>query len=113
MSFFDIVKALLPLLVIVGLLYGVMVFVKRYGISVKGKKSNAVSIDLISTQMIMPKKFISVVRIDDRLLVLGVSDQSITLLKEMDKTVDVTPKPSFDTDKNNFLDLLKKNIGMK
>ena len=113
MSFLDIVKALIPLLVIVALLYGVLVFVKRYGISVKGKKSGAVLIDVVSTQMIMPKKFISVVRVEDRLLVLGVSDQSITLLKEMDKPVDNTPKPSFEADKNNFLDLLKKNLGMK
>lgn len=113
MTFLEIAKALLPLLLLVGLLYGVLVFVKRYGISIKGKKSAAVSIDVISTQMIMPKKFISVVRIEDRMLVLGVSEQSITLLKEIDKQVDITPKASFNVDKNNFLDLLKKNLGMK
>ena len=113
MSFLDIVKALIPLLVIIGLLYGVLVFVRRYGISVKGKKSGAVSIDVISTQMIMPKKFISVIKIEDRLLVLGVSEQSITLIKEMDKSVEINSKPALDTDKNNFLDLLKKNLGMK
>ncbi len=113
MSFLDIVKALLPLLLIVGLLYGALVFVKRYGISVRGKKSGAVSIDVISTQMIMPKKFISIVRVEDKLLVLGISDQSITFLKEMDKPYEAVSKPSFETDKNNFLDLLKKNLGMK
>jgi len=113
MSFLDIAKALIPLLLIVGLLYGALLFIKRYGISVKGKKSSAVSIDVISTQMIMPKKFISVIRVEDKLLVLGVSEQSITLIKEMDKTFEAETKPSFGTEKNNFLDLLKKNLGMK
>lgn len=113
MSFWEIVKAFIPLLFIVGLLYGVLVFIRRYGVNGKGKKSGSVSIDVISSQMIMPKKYISVVRVEDRLLVLGVSEQSITLLKELEQTAQVNNNSGYDEDKSNLLDILKKNLGMK
>ena len=117
MSFFEILKAFLPLVLIVGLLYGVLFFVKKYGISFKGKKFNTVPIDVLNSQMIMPKKFISVVRVENNLLVLGVSEHSITLLKELDlppeKIEETNTKSPYGMDKNNFLDVLKKNLGMK
>ncbi len=113
MSFLDIIKAFIPLIVIVGLLYGVLVFIKKYGISLKGNKPGSVPINVISSQMIMPKKFISVVKVADKLLILGVSDGSITLLKELDQPDE--PVDSFipKNVKNNFVDLLKKNLGIR
>ena len=113
MSFFDIVKAFIPLVVIIGLLYGVLVFIKKYGISIKGNKPGSIPINVLSSQMIMPKKFISVVKVADKLLILGVSDGSITLLKELEQTPE--PENSFlpQNVKNNFVDLLKKNLGIR
>ncbi|MCL5030699.1 MAG: flagellar biosynthetic protein FliO [Bacteroidetes bacterium] len=113
MSFLDIVKALLPLVVIVGLLYGVLLFIKKYGISFKGNKSGSVSINVLSSQMIMPKKFISVVRVEDKLLVLGVSDNSITLLKELEYTGELENPYSPEESKKSFVELLKKNLGIR
>ncbi len=113
MTFLDIVKAFIPLIVIVGLLYGVLVFVKKYGISFKGNKHSNIPISVLSSQMIMPKKFISVVKVADKLLILGVSDGSITLLKELEQPAE--PEGSFIPKevKNNFVDLLKKNLGIR
>ena len=113
MTFFDIVKAFIPLIVIIGLLYGVLVFVKKYGISIKGSKHSSIPISVLSSQMIMPKKFISVVKVSDKLLILGVSDGSITLLKELEQPEE--PESPFVTGevKNNFVDLLKKNLGIR
>ncbi len=113
MSFLDIIKAFIPLILIVGLLYGVLVFIKKYGISLKGNKPGSVPISVISSQMIMPKKFISVVKVDDKLLILGVSEGSITLLKELNQPEE--PGNSFipKDPKNNFIDLLKKNLGIR
>ncbi len=113
MSFLDILKAIVPLILIVGLLYGVLFFIKKYGISFKGNKKGSVSINVISSHMIMPKKFISVVKVDDKLLVLGVSDHSISLLKELDQPEELCDTFSDKDNKTNFLDLLKKNIGLK
>ena len=113
MSFFDIVKALLPLVVIVGLLYGVLLFIKKYGVSLKGNKAGSVSINVLSSQMIMPKKFISVVKVEDKLLVLGVSENSITLLKELENTDELENPYLTAESKNSFVDLLKKNLGIR
>ena len=113
MSFLDVVKAFIPLVIIVCLLYGVLIFIKKFGAPFKGNKPGSVPIKVLSSQMIMPKKFISVIEVEDKLLVLGVSEGSITLLKELensDKTFDspITPKSE-----NNFLDILKKNLGLR
>ena len=113
MTFLDIVKAIIPLVLIVGMLYGVLFFVKKFGISFKGNKKGSVAINVISSHMIMPKKYISVVKVDDKLLVLGVSEHSISLLKEMDQPEDLSKTFSDNDNKSNFLDLLKKNIGLK
>jgi len=113
MSFFEIVKAFIPLVLIVGLLYGVLLFVKKYGISIKGKKSSLVSINVIGSHMIMPKKFISVVKVEDKLLILGISEHSITLLKEMEQPDRPIDEHIYDDEKNNFITVLKKNLGLK
>lgn len=113
MTFIEIIKAIIPLLVIVGLLYGVLFFIKKYGVSFKGKRNGSVNINVLSSQMIMPKKYISVVRVDDKLLVLGVSENSISLLKELDKSLEESKPYAANVEKNNFLDLLKKNLGLK
>lgn len=113
MSLFDIIKTLIPLFLIVALMYGVLVFVKKYGIKINGNKTGSIHINVISSQMIMPKKYISVVKVEDKLLVLGVSEQSITLLKELNQTEDPLKPNTTIHEKMNFLDSLKKNLGLK
>lgn len=111
MQIMDIVSAIIPFIVIVALLYGVLFFIKKYGTNLKKSKSGSVSIKVISSQMIMPKKYISIVKIEDKLLVLGVSENSVTLLKEMDDELKPNVKTDENEEKNNFFDILKKNLG--
>jgi flagellar protein FliO/FliZ len=113
MSFLDIVKAFIPLIIIVGLLYGVMLFIKKYGASIKGNKGGLIPIKVLSTQMIMPKKFISIVKVDNKLLVLGVSENSINLLKELERTVEVEETSYVPKNDNNLINILRKNLGLK
>ena len=113
MSLIDIVKAFIPLIIIIVLLYGVLLLVKKYGTSFKGNKYSVVPIKVLSSQMIMPKKFISIVRVEDKLLVLGVSDNSITLLKELEPSEEAEEIPNHQKNDNNFLDLLRKNLGLR
>ena len=113
MSFFEIIKAFIPLVLIIGLLYGVLLFVKKYGISIKGKRSSLVAINVISSHMIMPKKFISIVKVEDKLLILGISEHSITLLKEIEPPTKPVDEQIYDDEKNNFIAVLKKNLGLK
>jgi flagellar protein FliO/FliZ len=82
MSFFEILKLIFPLLIICLMLYGLLVLVKKYSFKRGGKA--LLDIKVINNQMIMPKKFLSVVKVKDKLLILGVSETNITLLKEID-----------------------------
>ena len=111
MSFFDIIKALLPVILLVSLLYALLYYVKKSGFKMGKKENGLIKCSVVSTKMIMPKKYITVVKIKGKLLVLGVSEHSINMLKEFD---DDTP-PVQDVHNNssagqNFLQILKKNL---
>ncbi len=112
MTLLTVVKAIVPLIFILGLLYAVLWAVKKYSFSFNGKKSG--NIKVLSTQMILPKKYISLVKIEDKVLVLGVSEHSVNLLKELDHVPeDIGRQINAEVDKDNFIGLLRKNLGMK
>jgi flagellar protein FliO/FliZ len=117
MSFFEIIKVFLPLILIVGLLYMLLRFVKKSGFSINkrvSKISKNYNVQVVNTQMIMPKKFISIVKIKDKLLVLGVSENSINMLKEFDYELEPEEKTSAEPgETNNFLTILKRNLGIR
>ena len=108
MSFFEIVKLIFPLLLISLLLYGLLVFVKKY--SFKRGGNSLQNIKVLSNQMIMPKKFLSVVRVKDKLLILGVSENNINLLKEIDADESDLINPNSTNQNQSFADLFKKYL---
>jgi len=114
MSFFDIIKAVIPLIIMIGLLYGVLYFVKKYSMPYGGKKLKSVKINVLSTQAIMPKKYLSIVQVQGKVLLIGVSDHSINLIKELDgidwEEEESNMQPLV---KNNFIEQLKKNLGLR
>jgi flagellar protein FliO/FliZ len=113
MSFFDVVKSFVPLVIILGLLFGVLILVRRHSFSLSGKKSRSLNIDILTNQLILPKKYLSVVRVLDKVLVLGISENSITLLKELDyNAIETNDIVKLET-KPNFMDILKQNLGIR
>jgi flagellar protein FliO/FliZ len=118
MGLFDILGAFVPLIIVVALLYGVLVFVRKYGYNLRGKEYTAIDIKVVSTKMIMPKKYVSVIKVDDKLLVVGVTDNSINLLKELEDTeLFHAPRepqlPAMPGGIGGIIDIFKKNLGMK
>lgn len=115
MSFFEIIKTVLPLLFLLGFLYLVLYFVKKYSFSFKSKNIKLLNVSVLATQMILPKKFVSIIKVQDKLLVLGVSEASITLLKELDYNGELEQESMLANgiDKPNFTDIFKKNLGIK
>jgi flagellar protein FliO/FliZ len=114
MSFWDIINVIIPLAVMFGLLYGALWLVKRYTMPFSGKQRQSVKINVLSTQAIMPKKYLSVVKIQDKILLLGVSDHSVNLIKELDGIeFDAEKEGENPLIKNNFTDILKKNLGLR
>ncbi len=113
MSISDLLKAALPLVLILGLLFGAMMLLKKYSFRGKRKDLGILKIRVLNNKMIMPKKFISVVRIEDKLLVLGLSESSITLLKEFNLPEDDGTVAETAQGDESFFAVLKKNIGMR
>lgn len=81
MGLLDIIKLIFPLLLIIGLLFGLLLLVKK--IQFKGGRIIQANIKVVHTLMLMPKKYMSFVKINDKIVVLGVSDHNITLIKEL------------------------------
>jgi flagellar protein FliO/FliZ len=109
----DIVNTILPLFLILGLLFLALVMIRKYSFSINRKKTNLLKIEVMNNHLILPKKYISVVRVEDKLFLLGISEGNVTLLKEYDY------KPTDDKDTNpgdikqTFKDLLKQNLGLR
>ena len=113
MSFIDVLKMLGPIVLILGLLYSVLLLVRKYTFPLKGKQGGSCKIDVLNTQMILPKKYVSVIKVEDKMLVLGISENSINLLKELDYQEEEFFEDTEQTKPANFLELLKSNFTNK
>ncbi|KAB2847174.1 MAG: flagellar biosynthetic protein FliO [Melioribacteraceae bacterium] len=110
----DILQIFFVLFVLLGVMYAMLYLVKKYLFTFDKRASKLVNISVLSTQVLMPKKYISVVKIREKVYVLGVSDNSITLLdKQEDFTKDLLDEETNPSEKKNFLDMLKQNMGRK
>ncbi|MGE5352854.1 MAG: flagellar biosynthetic protein FliO [Acidobacteriota bacterium] len=120
MEFWNILKIIFLLILILGLMYGTLYLARKYFFTFDKSTKKLVKIKVLSTQMLLPKKYIQVVQVHDKILVLGVSDNSINLLQELNGPVtarlveEETSRNDFkDNFKDNFVEILKKNLGMK
>jgi flagellar protein FliO/FliZ len=113
MSFIDIIKSIVPLVLILGLLFGILILVKRHSFSLNGKKIKNINVSVLFNQVILPKKYLSFVKIKDKLLVLGISENNITLLKEFDYDDFDNDEIDKDRTKLNFVEILKQNLGIR
>ncbi len=112
-NIWDILKALFPLVIIIGILYLVLRYVRKFYAPVKGINVSNYEIKVLATQMIMPKKYVSILKIKDKILVVGMSENSMSLLKELEleegDKIDTTQL----AEKNSFVDLFRKNLSLK
>ncbi len=113
MNYWDIVKVFLILFLMLGVMYGMLYLLKKYFFSYAGRNASSLKINVMATQTIMPKKFISIVKIDDKIYLLGVSENSINLIDKLEGIPDDTPANLEGAEKPNFLQLLKKNMGLR
>jgi flagellar protein FliO/FliZ len=113
MSIIEIIKSFIPLILIFGLLFGVLILVKKYSFSLNGKKTNLLNINVLFNQMILPKKYLSVVRVENKLLILGISENNISLLKELEYNPAQPNETNIKDNKQNLINIFKQNLGMK
>ncbi len=113
MNVWDIVKVFLILFVMLGVMYGMLYLLKKYFYSSPGKNQGSLRINVLSTQTVMPKKFISIVKIDETVYVLGIAENSINLIDKIDNGFEDITQNYEDAEKPNFFQLLKKNMGLR
>jgi flagellar protein FliO/FliZ len=85
----DVIRLIFYLGILLGLMYGVLYLMRKYVYRSQGTGASHLNMKVLSTQMIMPKKFISAVKIEGHVYILGITDYSFTLL---DKS-DAAPEP--------------------
>jgi len=77
-----IAKVVGALLVVVGLMLVLLYAIKRLGLG-QGRGGGGTAIAVLETRMLAPRKYISIVRVADRCLALGVTEQTISLLADL------------------------------
>ena len=105
----DIFQMLFPLFLITLLLGVVWYFVSKKKFIGNFSKYNALPIDIVSVKSIMPKKYVAAVKVDDKLLILGISDHAINLLQEKDFDSDLLVNPNGEKVRSKFHEILKSN----
>lgn len=114
MNTWDIIQVFLILGIMAAIMYGLLYLVKKYFYSFEKKGGADSRISILSTQAILPKKYVSVVKFNDSVYLLGVSDHSVNLIDKLDSDyLDEISDPNNKTEKPNFLKLLKYNMGIK
>ncbi|GBD94262.1 putative bifunctional flagellar biosynthesis protein FliO/FliP [bacterium BMS3Abin05] len=101
---------------VVMLIYGTIWFLNKF-IYRRGGNSSQSYVEVIGTTLLSPKKFIYIVKVLDRVLVLGVTDSQISNLTEftdpsiaetLKKSVPQNQKTSSNLFRTQFEGLLKK-----
>lgn len=77
------VKMIGALALIVGLMALLAIWLRRMGLARRGSSQESM-IQLLDSKMIAPKKYVAVVRVGTKTLALGISDQNITMLDQLE-----------------------------
>jgi flagellar protein FliO/FliZ len=77
-------KMIFALAIVLGLLFGVMYFVKRFMQQVAPSSDNHALINIISSRYLGPKSSIILVEVMDQVIVVGISNQQMTTLACID-----------------------------
>ena len=114
MNAWDIIQIFIILALMMGIMYAILYFVKKYLYSFDNKNKSNSKISVISTQTILPKKYVSVIEFNNFTYLIGVSDQSVNLIDKFNSENIVNQSSeSENIEKTNFLKLLKSNMGIK
>ena len=114
MDFWNVLYLIFVLSILVGLMYLVLFLMKKFLFAYAPKGISKSGIDVITVKTIMPKKYLAIVKVNDKNYLIGISDTNINLIDKLD---DITLNDEIITDNSNnnlsFKELLKKNLGIK
>lgn len=109
-----IVKVTGSLAVVVGLMLALIYLLKRSGFG-KGVAPTGSLITVLESRMVAPKKYIAIVKIADKNVALGITDQTITMLTDVDLSKEASNpvQATGDKDAASFSGLLRRASGAR
>ncbi len=79
-----LVKMILSLIAVVALMAGIALFVKKVFFTLRPSSTSQVNIELVGLRTLAPKRSVYVLRVMGRFIVVGTTEQGMTLLSEWD-----------------------------
>ncbi|MBI9073165.1 MAG: flagellar biosynthetic protein FliO [Melioribacteraceae bacterium] len=111
MSYWDIANIFIVLLILLGVMYALLYLMKRFLYPSGTKTNGQFNINVLSTQMLMPKRFLSIVKVKDKIYLLGISEQSINMIDKLDDDGSFEDANNKQLPGANFFNVFKKSLG--
>lgn len=109
------VQTLIALIVVCALMVGLVYFLRRFMYGSRLHAPSLVTIDILGSKMLQPKVMIYVLRIENKIIVVGLSERGLHLLTELEGELPVKPEQGNEEQPSpgfKFLQVLKKNLGL-
>lgn len=81
----SIVRMMAALAIVLACIYGSVFLVKRFGPNRAGRSGGKRMLEMMDSISVGPKKMIAIVRVGERAVVVGITDNQMTSLTELDK----------------------------
>ncbi|GAB4364588.1 MAG: hypothetical protein Kow0042_03290 [Calditrichia bacterium] len=110
-------KTILILLLIIALIFVLVYLMKRFVFAAQGRNRESNWIQVLGQVQIQPKKFLALVKVIDRVVLVGLTESSVQALAEFDDLNKIQPyldsmkKSANHWSENRFLGIFKKNLG--
>jgi len=121
-----LLKTLASLIAVLGLMFGLLIVMKKYMYGFQPTRSNLISVDVLGQRLIQPKRSVVVVKVLNKIMIVGMTEEGMILLGEINDAdilhwIDAT-MTEVDSVSNSpiakkegggaFVEYLGRNIGM-
>lgn len=113
-----ILKMLFSLAAVLGLMFALMFVMKKFFYGSGAKSSSVVNIEVLGSRTLAPKRSVYVLQVMDKVIVVGMTEQGMQTLTEMDNSVihketmreHLRNQDDIVAEKTNFSSFLSKNL---
>lgn len=121
-----LLKSLASLAAVLGLMFGLVVVMKKYMYGFQAGSSSLISVDVLGQKLIQPKRSVIVLKVLNKIMIVGMSEEGMLLLGEINDSdilhwidaamaeADGSTRVSSAKKENAgaFVEYLGRNIGM-
>ncbi len=109
------VQTFLALLFVLLLMGGIVYALRRWVLNPRNRTNEKIPIEVLGSRMLQPKVYVYVLKVENKTIVLGVSDRNLQILTDVEyephaNSIDGN-MGAYSNDAPSFLQYLKKNLG--